>query len=610
MMTMTHFKKILILLILTQALLVKGQSVEKANDFHRSGYFAAAIPLYESALKKKSSSSVKSKLADCFHKLNQTEKAAKIYSEMVADSSATAIDYFRFGEVMMMQGNYDSARILYNKFLELKPEDEKGLNMIKALDNVKNIKPLLLNVKLQPFTQNSNADEHAPQFYQNGIVFAGDRNRGTKLLKQTSQTTGRDYYDIWYAQRINDSTYSKPKTFSKKLSKLNQNTGNACFTGDFKEVFFCRNNDVSSKGGIYKMQLYSAESIDGGKSWRNVEKLPFCSPETNYMYPSVSQDGKHLFYTVDKGENNGGLEIYVVHRTNKGWSRPESLGANVNTPAHECFPFIAPNGKLYFSSKGHIGYGGFDLFVTEQDSITGNWLTPRNLGLPLNSAYDDISISFKDSIHGAFSSPRNGQGDDIYFFTLLTDEAKTEDMEALVATKNFVFYDNKKVDSNLDGAGDISSLLGGEDEAVQTSSQAYLDSIAAVIVNLRPKESMSFMLKGVAYDSLASFEVSPSIAVEVEKLAGLLSIHRYVSAEIAIHTEGGASDAKEISRKRAEAIMQFLIQEKGITPTRLKAKGYGNSKLLKDCKKENCTLEEDIQINRRVEIILTGLKPQ
>jgi outer membrane protein OmpA-like peptidoglycan-associated protein/tetratricopeptide (TPR) repeat protein len=604
-LTMTKTQLPILFFCLISAFVLRGQKLEKANDFYRKGYYAAAIPIYEEALKKKSSLIAKSKLADCYRILNQAEKAAVYYAELLAEKDPNFKDVFHMGEVMMMRAKYDSARYFFTKYTEMQPEDEKGFQLIKACDDIKGIKPLLINVKIYPFNQNTEADENAPVFLNGELIYASDRNQGTKFMKEKNQTAGRDYYSLWAASKITDFVYTEPKEYSRKLNNLNQNTSSVSFTADGKQAFFFRNSDVPSKANAYNMQLYSAESKDG-KSWSNIEKLSFCSTETNYFYPSVSGDGKHLFFMQEKGGGFGGFDIYVSHRTKKGWSRPENLGANVNTDRHEAFPYLAPNGKLYFCSKGHIGFGGFDIFVTEKDDNTGEWAKPVNLGTPINSAYDDISICFLDSMKGAFASPRGGNGDDIYFFEFVSgknaDGKDTTQLSELLNVGNYVYSMKTAKSDGTDNINDLSSFFDADTSFLHNS---YLDSLANELNDKSLQKGRTYIIEGIEYTSSDAWDITTTMSIELDKLADILGLYRDLNVEIHAHTEGvNITRPKAVSEKRANLILEYLVA-KGINRKRLTAKSWGDTQPLKDCKNGGCEEGEDMR-NRRIELKVIG----
>lgn len=604
---MIHSKLTIIGFIVFCTVLLRGQNLEKANTFYKDGYYAKAIPIYEAILKKKSSISIKSKLANSYRILNRAEKASATYKEIIQDDKAEPIDYFRYGEVMMMLTHYDSAQIYFKHFNDISPEDERGAVMLKALGRMKDIIPAMKNVIIEPFKHNTDADESVPVFYKKGLVFASDRSSGFNLMKQKNQTTGRDYIMLYMSEKLGDTAFSTPKEFSSKFSQLNKNTGNISFTANEKFAYFCRNSNTSSKNGTYNMQLYSAES-NGKKGWKKVKIIPFCNIEYNYMYPSVSPDGQRLFFVTERADGFGGLDIYVSKKTKKGWSKPENLGSKVNTSAHEGFPYLSEQGKLYFCSKGHPGYGGYDIFVTAQDSLTGEWGTPQNLGTPINSAYDDISFSFADSTWGGFTSARSGRGDDIFLFKIINKIQEKDSLQIITHNGNkggFTFDIEVEKEEIVVLEDDMANLL----DTVQTPTISYLDVFSEKIQKGELLENDVFILENVRFDTINTTVLTVDMKMELDKLATFLLENKKLSIEVGMHTcltikntEGGQNqeDLKETSENQADAIVQYLI-DKGIKTKRLVSKGYGNIRPLKDCSEGGCAPEEALQ-NCRVEL--------
>ena len=236
-------------LFLSYTSILKGQSFSKADEQYRNGYWATAIPLYEAALKKKDNTPAKSKLADCYRRLNKAEQAATLYTTLTAEKKIDPFDVLRFGEVLMMQAKYDSAKLFFQRYTELNPDDERGYTYIKACDNIKEIKPMLLDIDITPFVHNTEADENAPVFYRGKLLFVSDREQGFKLMQKKNETIGREYQIIWGAERVNDTAYLETNPFSSDLTSINQNTSSASFTANGREVFICKNSgDYNRKG--------------------------------------------------------------------------------------------------------------------------------------------------------------------------------------------------------------------------------------------------------------------------------------------------------------------------------------------------------------------------
>ena len=407
------------------------KSVEKANQAYQYKQYAQAAALYETAIAEKvegqgssaATLNLKTKLAYCYRMNNKMDKAERLYEEIVQDDKAKSDTYLYYGETLMCNGKYEEAKTWFQDYLKLEPGDKQAVLLAANCDKIKLIEPYFPYVDIQPFTFNSDADDNAPVAWQNGMVFSSDRKQGLKFMKEKSGWTGRDYLDLYFSAIGDDGNYTEPKRFSSKISEVNKNTGNASFSSDGQEVFFTRNDNELNRSDTYNLQLFSSENKGNGK-WKKAEKLTFCSPNTSFMHPAISPDGKYLYFASNK-KGEGGVDLWVSKRKNTGWGNPENLGPVVNTSANEGFPFMDENGRLYFCSKGHAGYGGFDIFFTEQDE-NGDWKTPQNLGQPINSPLDDISIFINvTGKSGMFTSSRGGGDDDIFFFEVL-DEAPAD----------------------------------------------------------------------------------------------------------------------------------------------------------------------------------------
>ena len=410
--------------------------IGKANTAYKYKQYAQAAKLYEIVIAEKEETKKKSgllpmkmKLANCYRMNNKMDKAETIYAEVVQNDRAKYDTYLYYGETLMSNGKYDEAKKWFLEYQKVEPDNGQGAFMAANCDKVKLIKPYFSYLEIQPFAHNSDADDNAPIAWQNGLVFSSDRKQGVKLMKEKSGWTGRDYLDLYFSVINEDSTYSEPKRFSSKLSEVNKNTGNASFSVDGKEVYFTRNDNILNKRETYNLQLFRAINNRNGK-WKKVEKLSFCSPNNSYMHPAISPDGSELFFATDrKGE--GGTDLWVSKSKGDDWGKPANLGSVINTSANEGFPFMDKNGRLYFCSKGHPSYGGFDIFFSERGE-NGNWQTPRNLGQPINSPLDDISFYLNaDDKNGMLSSSREGGDDDIYFFKVIDKMPERQPLAAI-----------------------------------------------------------------------------------------------------------------------------------------------------------------------------------
>jgi outer membrane protein OmpA-like peptidoglycan-associated protein len=587
-MTVTNLKFLFFAILIFCISPLQSQDIDRANKHYQAGAYSKAIPIYEAALAQKPNlAAIKSKLANAYRILNQPQKAAPLYAQIVDNESVISKDLLNYGETLMSNGNYDLAKKYLQLYQQRAPDDAHVILLLAACDKVNSIPSHFKSVELIDFQHNTNADENAPFFYKEWFVYASDRDRGFELLKIPNGTTGRDFINIYYAEQWDESTFGSAELFPK-VNELNKNTGNLTFTKSGSEVFFCRNSVTPSKSGAYNMQLYTAAAKDG-MNWQHIKKLPFCTPDNNYLYPSVSPDGKMLFFIADKAQGFGGMDLYVSRKTKKGWSRPENLGDNINTAGHEAFPFYAGDGNLYFASKGHPGFGGFDMFVSHYDSTLNKWGKAINLGLPLNSSYDDHTFCLDSTGYaGAFTSSRSGRGDDIFLFKIKREPSYPKVIDS-------AGYTIARLDSN-------------PKTTARTTQCSYLQQITDLADSHLLKINQRFVIEKLAYDSLNQTVISTTMKPILTQLALFLKENPRFLMEIGSHLSVQTGDKdlyKRITTQRAEIIVAFL-QEQGVAASQLKAKGYGNLQPLKDCLDNDCSTSE-IAANERIELKIKHL---
>jgi outer membrane protein OmpA-like peptidoglycan-associated protein/tetratricopeptide (TPR) repeat protein len=400
----------------------QSKLLEKANELFQSNQFAKAAEHYQEILEKPEKTGaasqlqyVKAKLAYCLRMNNKMEQAEALYADVVQDPETAGENYYYYAEALLGNGKYQDAKTWFDKFLTIEPGHAKAMLMSASCDQVATVPSFFSNLEIEAFNYNSPADDNAPIRWKGGILFSSDRAQNTKMLKEKSGWTGRDYLNLYYCKMRADGSFSKPEVFSTKLSELNKNLSNATLSPNGREIFFTRNDNQLNQQNTYSLQLFRAIST-GSDRWKDIQKLPFCNPNFNYMHPALSPDGNTLFFVSNKNGGSGGTDLWMSSKKGEDWDTPENLGPVVNTPFHEGFPFLDEQGRLFFCSKGHTSFGGYDIFVTEKDQ-DGQWTTPRNLGRPINGPLDDISIYLEaGGESGMFTSSRDGGDDDIYFF--------------------------------------------------------------------------------------------------------------------------------------------------------------------------------------------------
>jgi len=611
----------------------QGKDLKKANQLFKEDKYALAIPHYQKVLTTKKNLSIKSKLAFCYKITNQMAKAAELYGEIVDNDRAKVKSFFYYAETLMSSGQYDLAKEWFQKYAAIEIEDETVDRMIAACDFAKTVQPYFGYATATAFPQNSAEDDNAPVFWNNGIVFTSDRKGKLKFLDTKSGATDRSYLRLYHSEALPDGSFSEPKEYISKINDARKNTGMATFQPDGSAMFFTRNGVSLNKKNAYCLQLFEAQSTDG-QHWERAEVVPFCRKTSNYMHPAISPDGKSLFFVSDKAGGLGGTDIYVSRKQKGRWSRPENLGDKINTDGHEGFPFMHANGKLYFCSKGHLGLGGFDIFVVEKDE-KGGWTTPINLGAPINSPADDISIFIDaDEEKGLFTSSREGGDDDIFLLSFvpgavaISEPTKTKSTVIKTETTSAVLPQTTiSADSNPTGTLpeltestimltevtspekviEIEEKIPGFQEEVPVPVEETIIERTNFLV-LKDAVAINFQVDNLyGLPSVQFFDgeyfMTFKIAKELDVVAAILKANPNLVIEIASHTANlNSFEAKmDLTQKRADEISDYL-ERKGIDKNRLAAKGYGGQQPLNKCLMDiDCTVEEH-SINDRIEI--------
>jgi tetratricopeptide (TPR) repeat protein/outer membrane protein OmpA-like peptidoglycan-associated protein len=616
-------QKIFILFVLWSLCLTVEAQSKKAELLYKSGNYAAAIPLLEDDLKNKSNLAIKTKLAYCYRMTNRTSDALRLYGQLVKKEKIRSEVYLYYGEALMMTEQYDSARLYFNRYVAIEPQDNKGSLLMQSLEALRLVEPIFKEAKIIPFPHNSDADDSAPVIFKNGLVFSSDRNLGFKPLKEKSGATGRDFLNLYYSTFEKDTIFEKPISFSGKINEMNRNTGSITFSGNQKTAFYAQNNGVTSKQGTYNMQIFRADA--DGDGWKNLDKLPFNNDEMNLMHPACSADGREVFFTSNRAGGQGGADIYRAYRNNRGqWSNIENLGEVINTPASEGFPFTDREGRLYFCSKGHASYGGFDIFVTERND-KGEWNKPRNLGKPINSPADDISFYlFYDGQSGVFSSNREGGDDDIYFFGHRDSTAFiTKEMAfhlpstTNIAVKDTLQKENISLAEEKNNNEKIEPDQASGEKIVAVEAEKFIpkvifsnvDSLQFLLAKNKADSTFKldmkniFLLENINFDKKNKLDSLSDISLH--KLKTVLDSFPTLKISFLIHSSQDGKEKDNLENTKKQGI--FLVKkmtEMGIVKERLRSKGLGET--LPKCKNDKeCEAlfgDNEANINRRVEI--------
>ncbi|MCE3228359.1 MAG: hypothetical protein K0S32_2910 [Bacteroidetes bacterium] len=406
-------------------------ALKKANKYYGSQAYAEAIPYYEKAYKVDSSNKlILSNLGDCYRLTNNTSGQLKCYGYLIKYGHAEPVHKLYYGQALMESGNNTEAKTYFDQYSGDARGKELASSLEKAKQYVKNMDAYSVNLA----SFNSDQNDFCAVNFNNTIVFASSRNT-TKWINVKHGWTGDSYLNLYTTEKT--SGIDLPvKVFMDDLNSK-YNDGPVCFTKDFQVMYFTRNNyskKAMSKEGTFKLKIFEATMNRNG--FERVSELPFNKNDYNFAHPSISADGKTLYFASDMDGGKGGMDIYkCVKNTDGSWGTPENLGDKVNTAGNEVFPFIASNDLLYFSSNGHDGIGGLDIYETKiKEGKAGRIY---NMGEPVNSKDDDFGVFLgDDNKTGYLSSNRKkgGMDDDIYNFQILREVKRGK--EIIIALKD------------------------------------------------------------------------------------------------------------------------------------------------------------------------------
>ncbi|MDB2606480.1 OmpA family protein [Zobellia sp.] len=394
------------------------QELKRADTYFERAYYSDAIPLYEQLLPRNKSSKLIKNLADSYYHTFDMKAAARWYGYLVSNYGKNVDEsyYFKLNQSLKAIGEYKKAKEVLTTLYTEKNQQEKVLQVEKDFNYIENVRAIGDRFAIENLQLNTTTSEFGAAQIDSNLVYSASRKKSATLPK-LYKWNNENYLDI-YAHPINKLTQgdslSNPLSGSIN-SKMHE--GTFAITKDRTTMYFTRNSkNKTVTDNISNLKIYKAEFVNG--EWKNVIALPFNSDDFSTEHPTLSPDETKLYFSSDREGGYGSFDLYVVTVQKDGfYGPPINLGKQINTDKKEQFPFLDEKGNLYFSSNGHPGFGLLDVFLSTTENGTFN--RPDNLGLPVNSGYDDFSLSLDaNSKTGYFSSNRpSGKGsDDIYSF--------------------------------------------------------------------------------------------------------------------------------------------------------------------------------------------------
>ncbi|MCC9167353.1 OmpA family protein [Pontibacter harenae] len=659
-MKATHIINLVLLFVLLsfsqEALAQKtDKALKEADELYNSFSYSLALERYKQILENgEPKLEVIQRIANSYRLMNNSREAEFWYAQVVSFPGADPSDLYLYAEAAKRNGNYGKAKDLFLEYSKKVPVGAaQGLKMAASCDTALAwiAAPEPYKVQKQEKLSSDGAD-FSPVKFSGGLLFASDR-LADKGQNARFGWTGNGYVQLYHATALTDSTYATPKPLPAVIN-TDYHNGPGAYLEKEQTLYFTRTHSVkkgtkkantdptswfkgSGSGGAYINRLGIYTSVrEGEDKWGKAKAFKYNNTnEYSVGHPAITSDGNMLYFSSDMPGGLGETDIYYCVLNEDGsWSEPVNAGKVINTPGRESFPSIGADGNLYFSSDGHIGMGGLDVFRAV--GIHKDWTAVENLKYPINSSHDDLGISMDSTGRkGMISSGRQTQNgfDDIYSFTEVrvpcTLFGKTIERLAIAGTdkKREIPVDNvllqlfeenngtlKEIKSDANG-NFVFQVKAGLDYIIRGSKPGYLtqsvaikpecvqntDSVKVEMIFNRDTPNVPIVLENIYYD-LDKWDIRPDAAKELDKLVQTLKDNPRISIELSSHTDSRQTHwyNQMLSELRAQAAVDYLIL-KGISKERLVAQGYGETQLLNRCSDGVLCSEYEHQRNRRTE---------
>lgn len=599
------------------------QAVKKGDRFYALGEYYDASTKYKKAYSQTPAKErtrrgkVALKMAECYRKINYTQKAIAAYNNAIRYKQTDSLTYLYLGQQLMKNGNYKEAEKAFQTFLDSMRNDgstesrnyeqlaKAGIQSAQKAPQWKK-EGSAYTVKRERFFDSRRA-EYSPMLAgeeNDQLFFTSTRNqaKGDEL----SGITGTKNADIFMSQKDDKGKWQRPEVIDSELNS-DDDEGACCFSSDGRTMYLtqCR-TDAS-----YPRYATIVTSNRSDASWSKAAELTITHDTLSaYAHPAVSPDGEWLYFASNMPGGMGGYDIWRFRLTDKGLSGVENLGEPINTPGDELFPTFRPNGDLYFSSNGHEGMGGLDIYYTSpipsqggesNASPLGRFGEVQHPGYPLNSQGDDFGMTFEGLLNQGFFSSNRGDGkgwDHIYSFynpeivqTVKGWVYEQDGYELPQAVVYMVGNDGTNMKLSVKGDGSFTQpIKPGVDYVFLGTCKGFLnhqEQLRVEPVTESEEYVLQFplasitapvLIENIFYD-FDKATLRPESTAALDKLVTLLNENANVTIELSAHCDykGSAEYNKGLAQRRAEAVVKYLTAH-GIPEDRLKPVGYGKEK--------------------------------
>lgn len=578
------------------------QAVKKGDKFYAMGeYFDAATqykkaysqtPAKERALRGQRAL----KLADCYRRINYTQKAIAAYTNAIRYKQEDSLTHLLLAQQLMKNGNYKEAAKQFQTALDSMPGHPLAQTGLRSAQQAPQWKKdgSAYTVKRENLFNSRRAD-YSPMLAgtdNDRLYFTSTRNqaKGDEL----SGITGTKNADIFYSQKDEQGKWQRPEEIDTELN-TDYDEGACSFSPDGHTMYLTQ----CTTDPNYPRYATIVTSQRSDAAWSKATELKLTRDTLSaYAHPAVSPDGQWLYFTSNMPGGMGGYDIWRVRLTSNGVGGVENLGAPINTAGDELFPTFRPNGDLYFSSDGHEGMGGLDIYIAKP---TLNGWKIEHPGFPLNSQGDDFGMTFEGLKNQGFFSSNRGDAkgwDHIYSFynpeIIQTVKGWVYEQDGYELTHAVVYMvgnDGTNLKLSVRGDGSFTQeIKAGVDYVLLGTCRGFLNHQEQLRVEPVTKSeeyvlqfplasiTAPVLIDNIFYD-FDKATLRPESATALDQLVALLKENPNVTIELSAHTDykGSSEYNKRLSQRRAESVAKYLT-EHGIERERLTPVGYGKEK--------------------------------
>lgn len=623
-MRVKHFIYILIIACITSTLSSCSISarIKRADKRYNIGEYYQAVEMYKQIFRqlKSQNKSLRAYVAfqqgECYRVLNDN-KAINAYKNAIRYQYADSIMYLHYAQVLQYQGKYNDAARQYSIYLKSYPDNTVALAGKLACSEVNTWRKTTSRYKIanaKEFNEKRSSNFSPVFIGEDGdaLIFTSNRQEqknNNKKKNRISSVTGMPSFNLYSARKnaagkweeieLCDGLYQEQEEEQEEEANTKQTTtaelGVASLSADGKTMYFTYSCPVN--GQDLGTKIYVSQRASG--EWSEAQELKlFKDSSITVGHPSINTNGDTLYFVSDAPGGYGGKDIYMAISNGSEWDDIRNLGPTINTSDDELFPYIRKDGRLYFSSRGHAGYGGLDIFCATPQDTTWHII---NMGPPFNSSNDDFGICFEGNNEKGFFSSNRGQKkgyDLIYSFVLPQMEFIVEGRvmdnngENLSdATLRLIGNDGTNIKTQIRRDGTYRIKLNKDTRyAMLVNSRGYLNEKQTFTTeNLSDSHTYThdFTLSPISkpvkmsniFFMFGSWELTPDSEEGLNALIKLLNDNPNITIELAAHTDlVGQNEAnQELSLRRAQSVVDYLITN-GIESERLTAVGYGEEK--------------------------------